>query len=243
MDNHPPHLPASLPATQLKRRAAALAGILTGVGLSGSSSLLPLLVILLQASRALATLLAGFALVVLSLTWPVVFRADQRLLLAVNRHARRLIWMDRLMFVVTQIGNGGFGLLLALALALHGWGLLGVMMAGAVLTLWPLVEMLKWFTACQRPFIHLPHLKIIGWRERSLSFPSGHTAQAFLLAVLLDQGMALGGLFHLGLYALALLVGLSRMYIGMHFPRDVAAGALIGSAWGLLVYRVVLSLF
>jgi membrane-associated phospholipid phosphatase len=36
------------------------------------------------------------------------------------------------------------------------------------------------------------------------------------------------------LYALALLVGITRMYVGAHYPRDVLAGAILGSAWGLL---------
>ncbi len=36
------------------------------------------------------------------------------------------------------------------------------------------------------------------------------------------------------LYATALLVGVTRMYVGAHYPRDVLAGAILGSAWGLL---------
>ena len=36
------------------------------------------------------------------------------------------------------------------------------------------------------------------------------------------------------LYATALLVGITRMYVGAHYPRDVLAGAILGSAWGLL---------
>jgi len=29
-------------------------------------------------------------------------------------------------------------------------------------------------------------------------------------------------------------VGVTRMYVGAHYPRDVVAGAILGSAWGLL---------
>jgi membrane-associated phospholipid phosphatase len=35
------------------------------------------------------------------------------------------------------------------------------------------------------------------------------------------------------LYATALLVGLTRMYVGAHYPRDVLAGAILGTAWAL----------
>jgi membrane-associated phospholipid phosphatase len=36
------------------------------------------------------------------------------------------------------------------------------------------------------------------------------------------------------LYTIAFLVGITRMYIGAHYPRDVLAGAILGSIWGLL---------
>jgi membrane-associated phospholipid phosphatase len=36
----------------------------------------------------------------------------------------------------------------------------------------------------------------------------------------------------LGLYAIAVLVGFTRVYLGMHYPRDVIAGAILGLLWG-----------
>jgi membrane-associated phospholipid phosphatase len=38
----------------------------------------------------------------------------------------------------------------------------------------------------------------------------------------------------LSLYIIALLVGITRIYIGMHYPRDVLGGAVFGTFWGLL---------
>lgn len=69
------------------------------------------------------------------------------------------------------------------------------------------------------------------------SFPSGHTATAFLIATLL-------ALFTrsrlLGLYVLltACLVGLSRMYLLHHFYEDVYFGAIFGVLSGTLAYAV-----
>lgn len=57
------------------------------------------------------------------------------------------------------------------------------------------------------------------------SFPSGHTTVAFSLAVLLsDINQSLKNY----LFGIAVLVGLSRIYLGVHYLTDVIAGALIG---------------
>jgi membrane-associated phospholipid phosphatase len=36
------------------------------------------------------------------------------------------------------------------------------------------------------------------------------------------------------LYAIAFLVGITRIYVGMHYPRDVIGGAILGITWGLV---------
>lgn len=63
------------------------------------------------------------------------------------------------------------------------------------------------------------------------SFPSGHTSGAFLVCTTLLITL---GIAALPLYAWALLVGCSRVILGVHFPTDIAAGAVIGSATALL---------
>ena len=65
------------------------------------------------------------------------------------------------------------------------------------------------------------------------SFPSGHAQTAFGAAVYLSLLYPrCAGLFLL----LALLVGLSRISLGVHFPGDVLVGALVGSGGSILVY-------
>ncbi|MDH4183791.1 MAG: phosphatase PAP2 family protein [Nitrospinota bacterium] len=69
------------------------------------------------------------------------------------------------------------------------------------------------------------------------TFPSGHTQSAFTAAVFL--ALAFRGFYPAAaLITWAALVGFSRIYIGVHFPMDVAAGALLGGLCGWLVYRI-----
>lgn len=70
----------------------------------------------------------------------------------------------------------------------------------------------------------------------AFSFPSGHTAAACAVALAFAGHAVLGPLFA----ALALATGASRVYLGAHYPLDVAAGAVLGAAAGA-VARLVLT--
>jgi undecaprenyl-diphosphatase len=73
------------------------------------------------------------------------------------------------------------------------------------------------------PLLALPH---------SNSFPSGHTATSFACATVLT---AFAPRAAPAFYVLALAVAYSRLYVGVHFPTDVVAGALLGIATALLL--------
>jgi len=104
------------------------------------------------------------------------------------------------------------------------------------------VELVKFVVHRSRPFIHLTQARIVGYRARGRSFPSGHTSQAFFMAMLVVQYFHLSVWAAILLFSLALLVGITRMYVGAHYPRDVIAGAILGSAWGLLGVFINVSL-
>ena len=143
-------------------------------------------------------------------------------------------------WVVTEAGS--FVLLAPLSIAfllLRRWKrpaddiALVVIAAGSALL--PLV--VKLIVARPRPTIgNLSHLS-------SLSFPSEHTTQAaaiyLAIAIMLSQTLARGwreAAIAIGV-VIALAVAWSRVYLGLHYPTDVAAGLVLGWGWALLVFH------
>lgn len=189
----------------------------------------------LFANRVLVILLLSLTLLMLSLLFSSGQRLDAWIFLLFNLRGARPLWLDRFMWGFTQIGNGAVGILLAGFIYLSGLRAMGVQLLAGILTLWLVVEVVKALVERRRPFIVLEGTRIIGWRERGLSFPSGHTAQTFFMTTLLVQYLHLNALLIGLVYLAAVLVGFTRVYVGAHYPRDVLAGAILGSVWGLLI--------
>jgi membrane-associated phospholipid phosphatase len=83
----------------------------------------------------------------------------------------------------------------------------------------------------RRPRPVLEGLPPLGGAPSSLSFPSAHATSSFAVATAMARVEPLGALAFL----LAFAVALGRPYLGMHYPSDVAIGALLGVALGLIV--------
>jgi undecaprenyl-diphosphatase len=142
---------------------------------------------------------------------------DQDLLAAVHGLAGRNGFLDGSVGLFTNLG---LVILAALFLALRRKRPLAAA-ALAFLSAEVAGEVLNLLTARPRPEPFSAELD---------SFPSGHTTVAFALASVLGWHNRTLGIIG---YALAALVGISRLYLGVHYPSDVLAGAILGTAAGI----------
>ena len=77
-----------------------------------------------------------------------------------------------------------------------------------------------------RPYDVMDSLKILVDAEHDFSFPSGHTAASF--AAVWAMRRMLPKKCWIPAIVLAVLISLSRLYVGVHYPTDVIGGAIVG---------------
>jgi membrane-associated phospholipid phosphatase len=107
--------------------------------------------------------------------------------------------------------------------------------AGAAAVADGLSTLLKHITERARPPLADPTIQALVALPDSPSFPSGHAATAFAAATAVG---VLHPRFRAPLLALAVMVAVSRVYLGVHFWSDVVVGSLLGVAVGLTTARI-----
>jgi membrane-associated phospholipid phosphatase len=111
-----------------------------------------------------------------------------------------------------------------------------IIIGGTLIISSAVTGILKYSIQRERPFVTYPDIKHIT-PEDSYSFPSGHTSTAFALATSVTIAYP-KWYVAAPAYLWASSAAYSRMRLGVHYPSDVLAGALIGSGSAWLCYKL-----
>jgi len=133
------------------------------------------------------------------------------------------------LFLSLPVEYGAFWVILGLILFVFGGKKLK---SYALMSLFAMVladffigNLLSSFLFRQRPYLALPNVHQLGPAWTGTSFPSTHATISFAGAYILGN---LNKKLLLFMLILASLIAISRIYLGMHYPLDVVAGAVIG---------------
>ena len=102
-----------------------------------------------------------------------------------------------------------------------------------------LCNIIKYILGVARPkyffFEGFERIDFFNALHKANSFPSGHTQAAFTLAILLVIYMKK---YYWIIFTIASLMGISRIFMSMHFPSDILFGAYLGSLIPILLYKL-----
>lgn len=161
-----------------------------------------------------------------------LLQLDGQLLVAIQ--GLRLAWLDPIVSIYTKLGDAGLlWIIMSIVFLLNkrtrragALALLAMVLGLLVtnITIKPLVER-------ARPWLDWPIVPLVTEKDPN-SFPSGHTCAAFAAGMIWMRALPWRW-GRIAAVVAAVLMGLSRLYVGVHYPTDVLVGGIIGAlcAW------------
>lgn len=168
----------------------------------------------------------------------LLLELDGNILLWIQNNVRHEL-ITPVMTIVTSLGNAGiFWIALILLLLIYKktrktgvLALISLLITFIITNLW-----LKVSVARIRPYEVLEGLNILIPKQVDYSFPSGHAANGMACAVIFFRRFP--GKYGVPLLVLQIIICLSRLYVGVHYPSDVLVGMFIGTIVAISVMLV-----
>jgi undecaprenyl-diphosphatase len=163
---------------------------------------------------------------------------DCRVLQKVNRHFDKKL-LNLFFRLVTHLGGADITIavtFLLIILSPRDTRLISISSALALTASHIPVHLAKQLFPRKRPYLMIEKTKFPANPLQDHSFPSGHTTAIF--SVMIPYVLFLPQLAFF-LIPLGVCVGISRIYLGLHYPSDVIAGGILGTVAGSLSYSLL----
>lgn len=170
------------------------------------------------------------------------YDVDCRLFRNVNQYFEQKYW-NIFFRNITHCGGATFTISTVMLLLIYGTPeIKTIALASAIsLTISHIpVAILKKMYPRRRPYLVLDEIYVTDRPLKDHSFPSGHTTAIFSIVI---PFALYNPIFASIFLPLAVLVGISRMYLGLHYPSDVLVGMVLGSTTGLIAINIVQTYF
>jgi undecaprenyl-diphosphatase len=175
-------------------------------------------------------------------SWPerqTLWLARERTVALWMHGAATRAWVVRLLGVVSRVGDGWIWYAVVVCLPWAGGPngpSVSVRMIGVGIVNLIIYTIVKRWIARPRPFRTCPGIRECGRSLDEFSFPSGHTLHSVACSLILTVYYPVLGFI---VWPLTLLIAVSRVVLGLHYPSDVIVGALIGAITAAVSFNLL----
>lgn len=151
-------------------------------------------------------------------------------------------FFDKFMYYITDLGGAISSTIFTLLIILIGNRKFKIIGLEALVVLGLsqiIVQFLKILLSRERPYNIIEKLNTFGIELKDYSFPSGHTTASFSIATTLSLNMPE---ISIVVFIMASIIGISRIYLGVHYPTDVLAGIILGVTSSIIVHMFLFEL-
>lgn len=166
------------------------------------------------------------------------FQLDGNILLWIQEYIRN-DFLTPIFKFITHLGDEGYVwiAIAVLLLFVKNYRKVGLMVGGSLLGSLLFNNMIvKNIVARPRPYRMMEELTILIPEPGEYSFPSGHTSSSFAAGVVLY--LMLPKKYGIPAMVLAFLIGISRLYVGVHYPTDVLGGMVMGTLLAVATVKI-----